>query len=363
MTKININLLKKEAQKEINSAQDLNALNEVFNRYLGKKGELTLILRSLRKLSKTKRVKIGKEANELKNFLKAKFEQRAKEIKEKFEKETEKKEWFDITVPGKKPVIGHLHPLTQVKRKVEEIFQSMGFSVVEGPEIETEWYNFDALNIPKDHPARDLWNTLWLRNNQKLPISNFQSSNKSKIQKSKNQKLLLRTHTSPVQIRYMEKNNPPLRIIAPGSVYRHEATDASHEFQLFQVEGLMVGKDVSVSHFKAIIQEFLGRFFEKKVEIRLRPDYFPFVEPGFDVSISCLVCQGKGCEVCKRSGWLEVAGAGMVHPNVFKNSGLNPKDWQGWAFGFGLDRLAMLKYKINDIRLFRSGDLRFLNQF
>lgn len=177
------------------------------------------------------------------------------------------------------------------------------------------------------------------------------------------QKLVMRTHTSPVQVRYMEKNQPPLRIIVPGNVYRHEATDLSHEFQLFQVEGLMVGKDVSVTHFKAIIQEFFRRFFDREIKIRLRPDFFPFTEPSFDVSMTCLVCQGKGCEICQNSGWLEVAGAGIVHPNVYKNSGLNPKNWQGWAFGFGLDRLAMMKYKIYDIRLFRSGDLRFLNQF
>jgi len=220
----------------------------------------------------------------------------------------------------------------------------MGFSVVEGPDMETEWYNFDALNIPKDHPARDLWDTFYLKNG-----------------------LLLRTHTSPVQVRYMEKNNPPLRIIVPGNVFRHEATDSSHEFQLYQVEGLMVDKKVSVANFKAIIGEFFRRFFRNDIKFRLRPDYFPFTEPSFDIGISCLVCGGKGCLVCKGTGWVEMAGAGMVHPNVFKNAGLIPNPpaggWQGWAFGFGLDRLAMMKYKINDIRLFRSGDLRFLNQF
>lgn len=347
MGKINLKSLKKEAQEEIRKARDLKGLNEVFNKYLGKKGELTLILRSLARFPRAKRVKVGKAANELKDFIKQKIETKIRKMPS-LGPSAEEAEWFDITLPGKKPSLGHLHPLTQVKRKVEEIFQSMGFSIVEGPEIETEWYNFDALNIPKEHPARDLWDTLWLKN------SRFEF---------RNSKLLLRTHTSPVQVRYMEKNNPPLRVIVPGNVYRHEATDASHEFQLFQVEGLMVGKDVSVSHFKAIIEEFLRRFFDKRTKIRLRPDYFPFVEPGFDVSMTCLVCQSKGCEVCKNSGWLEVAGAGMVHPNVFRNSGLNPKDWQGWAFGFGLDRLAMMKYKINDIRLFRSGDLRFLNQF
>jgi len=337
---VNLKSLKNRVKKEIEKVKNLKDLNEIFNKYLGKKGELILVLRSLGKLSKVKRVKIGKEANELKNFLKIKIDEKAREIKEKTKKEAEEKEWIDITVPGRKPTLGHLHPLTQVKRKVEEIFQSMGFSIVEGPEVETEWYNFDALNIPQEHPARDLWDTLWLKN-----------------------KLLLRTHTSPVQVRYMEKNNPPLRIIVPGNVYRYEATDPSHEFQLYQLEGLMVGKDISVANFKAIIQEFLRRFFGKEIKIRLRPDFFPFTEPSFDVGMSCLVCGGRGCQVCKETGWLEVAGAGMVHPNVFKFSKLNPKGWQGWAFGFGLDRLAMMKYKINDIRLFRSGDLRFLQQF
>ena len=252
-------------------------------------------------------------------------------------------EFFDITAPGKKPIIGNLHPLTLIKRKVVEIFQAMGFSVIEGPEIETEWYNFDALNIPKDHPARDMWDTFWL--------------------KPESSKLLLRTHTSPVQIRFMEKNQPPLRIIVPGSVFRHEATDARHEFQLYQIEGLMVDKEISVAHLKAILTEFFKRFFGKNTAFRLDPDFFPFTEPSFNVSVTCVICGGKGCNLCKKTGWLEMAGAGMVHPNVLKNSGLNPKEWRGWAFGFGLERLAMMKYKIDDIRLFRSGDLRFLNQF
>jgi len=337
---MNLNLLKIKAKKEIEKVKDLKKLNEIFNKHLGRKGELALILRSLEKLTKTKRIKIGKSANELKNFLKIEFEKKSQEIKEKIQKEAEEKEWIDITVPGKRPVLGHLHPLTITKRKVEEIFQAMGFSIIEGPDIETEWYNFDALNIPKEHPARDIWDTFYLKNG-----------------------LLLRTHTSPVQIRYMEKNNPPLRIIVPGSVFRHEATDHSHEFQLYQIEGLMVDKRISVANLKAIVGEFFRRFFEKDVKFRLKPDYFPFTEPSFEIGISCVICNGKGCSVCKKSGWLEVAGAGMVHPNVFKNSKLIPKDWQGWAFGFGLERLAMLKYKINDIRLFRSSDLKFLQQF
>ena len=340
MAEINLKTLRNQAKKEIEKAKDLKELNEIFKKYLGKRGQLTQILRSLEKLPKAKRVKIGKEANQLKDFLKIQFDQKAREIKERIAKSAAEKEWIDITAPGKKPVIGSLHPLTLVKRKAEDIFQAMGFTVVEGPEMENEWYNFDALNIPKDHPARDLWDTFFLKNG-----------------------FLLRTHTSPVQVRYMEKNNPPLRIIVPGNVYRHEATDVSHEFQVFQIEGLMVDKEISVANLKAIVGEFFRRFFEKDVQFRLRPDFFPFVEPGFDISITCLICGGKGCPVCKKTGWLEMAGAGIVHPNVFKNSKLIAKDWQGWAFGFGLERLTMLKYKINDIRLFRSGDLRFLQQF
>ena len=340
MAKIDLKSLNNRAQKDIDLAKDLKELNEIFKKYLGKKGELTQILRSLEKLPKAKRVKIGREANQLKNFLKIKFDQKAIEIKEKIKKEVEEKEWIDITAPGKRPILGHLHPLTQVKRKTEEIFQAMGFSAVEGPEVETEWYNFDALNIPEEHPARDVWDTFYLKN-----------------------KLVLRTHTTPVDVRHMEKNNPPLRIITIGRCFRHEATDASHEVNFYQLDGLMVGKDISVANFKATIQEFFRRFFERPIEIRMRPSYFPFTEPSFEVDMTCLVCGGKGCSSCQRTGWMEMMGAGMVHPNVFKNSGLNPKDWQAWAFGMGLDRLAMMKYKINDIRLFYSSDLRFLNQF
>jgi len=221
----------------------------------------------------------------------------------------------------------------------------LGFSIVEGPEIETEWYNFDALNIPKEHPARDLWDTFWLQNNKKI------------------QNLLLRTHTTPVDVRYMEKNNPPLRIIVPGRCFRHEATDASHDVQFYQVDGLMVGKDISVANFKAVIENFFQEFFKRDLKIRMRPSFFPFTEPSFEIDISCLVCQGKGCSACSQTGWMEMMGAGMLHPNVFKACKLNPKNWQGFAFGVGLDRLAMMKYKIGDIRLFYNGDLRFLEQF
>lgn len=331
--------IKKETEKAIGAANDLKELQEAYKNYLGKTGELTQILRSLKDLPKRERIMLGKDANDVKNALTLAFDERSAVLKAKEAKAAEEKEWIDVTAPGKKVVVGHLHPLTLAKRKTIEIFQSMGFDVAEGPDIETEFYNFDALNIPKNHPARDAMDTFYLQDN-----------------------LLLRTHTSPVQVRYMEKNNPPLRVIAPGTVYRHEATDASHEFQLYQVEGLMVDKNISVANLKAVVEEFFKRFFEKAVESRFRPDFFPFVEPGFDISITCLVCRGKGCPVCKETGWLEVGGAGMVHQNVFKAAGLAER-LQGWAFGFGLERLAMLKYKINEIRLFRSGDSRFLNQF
>ncbi len=330
--------LRNRTESEIEKALDLKDLNEIFKEYLGKKGEITRFLKLLEELPKEKRAGLGREINELKRFLGEKIEEK----KSSFAKATEdKEEWFDITAPGKKPEFGHLHPLTLIKSKVMVIFQAMGFSIIEGPEIETEWYNFDALNIPKEHPARDLWDTLYLQNS----------------------KLLLRTHTSPVQIRFMEKNNPPFRIIVPGRVFRHEATDAKHEVNFYQVEGLMVGKDVSVANFKAVIQEFLNRFFQGEINLRLRPSFFPFTEPSFEIDINCLVCAGKGCSACLGAGWIELMGAGMVHPNVLKNSGLNPNDWQGFAFGMGMDRLAMMKYKIDDIRLFYNGDLRFLQQF
>ncbi len=238
---------------------------------------------------------------------------------------------------------GHLHPLTQVIDRISEIFSSMGFEIVMGPEIETEHYNFDVLNIPAHHPARDLWDTFWL-----AP----QEAGK-----------LLRTHTSPMQVRYMESHEPPIRIIVPGKVYRYEATDATHEAQFYQIEGLAIGKDISLAHLKGTLDAFFREFFNASLAVRLRPSYFPFVEPGVEVDISCFKCAGKGCGVCKQSGWIEIMGAGMVHPNVLRNGNVDPEMWQGFAFGMGVDRLAMLKYGIDDVRLFYSGDLRLVNQF
>ncbi len=244
-------------------------------------------------------------------------------------KEKRQEKFLDVTAPSKKSEPGHLHPLTQAQKKAIEIFSSMGFEVAEGPELETEYYNFDALNIAKNHPARDMWDTFWTKDGR-----------------------VMRTHTSNVQIHYMEQNKPPFRIIVPGRVFRYEATDATHEIQFYQLEGLMVGRNINLANLKAIMEVFFQRFFgDKKMEIRLRPSYFPFVEPGVEIDMKF---KGK---------WMEIAGAGMVHPSVLENVKLDSREWQGFAFGMGIDRLAMIKHKIDDVRLFYSGDLRFIKQF
>ncbi len=316
--------LKIQVEKEIEATCDIKELDNVFKKYLGKKGELALFLRSLKDLSGDQRKSQGIMANEIKKQIKSNIEEKNKEFQTSAQsKDNYLHQEFDITAPGKKLSIGHLHPLTIVQREIQEIFQNMGFSVEDGPEMETEWYNFDALNFPADHPAREMQDTFFVK----------------------------------------QKNNPDLRIIVPGRVFRCEATDASHEVQFYQMEGLMVGKHISVANLKAVIQEFFSKLYNNSVEIRLRPSFFPFTEPSFEVDVSCVMCKGKGCSVCSKTGWVEVMGAGMVHPNVLKNAGLNPKNWQGFAFGMGLDRLVMMKYKINDIRLFYKNDLRFLEQF
>jgi len=260
-----------------------------------------------------------------------------------------KEKKLDVTAPGKKIGLGHLHPLTQAQKKAAGIFSSMGFEIAEGPELETEYYNFDALNIPKSHPARDMWDTFWLKTG------------------GPKKSLLMRTHTSPVQIRYMEQNEPPFRIIAPGRVFRYEATDATHEIQFYQLEGLMVGKNITLANLKAVMEVFFREFFsaEEKMEIRLRPSYFPFVEPGVEIDMKWgRSRRSKEAGVpAGASEWIEIAGAGMVHPNVLENVKLDPREWRGFAFGMGLDRLAMIKRKIEDVRLFYSGDLRFIKQF
>lgn len=265
--------------------------------------------------------------------------------------------WIDVSAPGKKASRGHLHPLTQITDKITDIFSGMGFEIAEGPQVEDEWHNFDALNVPKDHPARDMQDTFWIKDREnKLCLGGEKSK--------KGEKLLLRTHTSSVQIRYMKNppaGVPPIRIIAPGRVFRYEATDMTHESQFYQFEGLMVDKNINLANLKAIIEVFFQRFYNSKdIEVRLRPSYFPFVEPGVEIDMR----RGRhGLPADRQGKWLEVGGAGMVHPSVLESVGLDPREYRGFAFGLGVDRLAMLKYKIDDVRLFYSGDLRFIKQF
>ncbi len=324
-------LIKLEEKIEASDSQD-------YKRY---SQELSLLFKEFKKLSPEERTEVGLIANRIKQKLESLKEEKREIVKERF---------FDPTLPGDKLEIGRLHPLTSSIRRAVTIFEGIGFSREEGPELEDEWHNFDALNFPDDHPAREMQDTLFIKQEGRdaLPAT---------------QKLLMRTHTSPVQIRYMLANKPPFRVVIPGRVFRNEATDASHEVNFYQIEGLMIDKDISIANFKAIMQEFLKRFYQKDVKIRLRPSFFPFTEPSFELDMACSTCNGSGCSVCSQTGWLEVMGAGMVHPNVLKSSKIDPEKWQGFAFGMGWDRIVMMKYKIDDVRLFYSGDIRFLEQF
>lgn len=341
--------IKKSSLKEIADAKTVEDLERLRIKHLGRKGELTQILRGLKDLSVEERRKIGPLAQQLKKELEAKIEQRQKELVHRPLSIVHR---LDVTKPGKKISMGHIHPLSKIEEEIRQIFLSMNFSVIEGPEVETEYYNFDALNIPKDHPARDMWDTFWLK---EVKCDTRQGNGKQKNMSHSACRSLLRTHTSPMQIRYMEKHQPPFQIIVPGRVFRYEATDASHETNFYQIEGLMVGKDVSLANFKFIIEEFFKKFFgesaSRRIEFRYRPSYFPFVEPGVEVDIKF------------KNKWLEIMGAGMVHHKVFEAVEYNPYEWQGFAFGMSLERLTMIKYNIPDIRLFYSGDLRFIQQF
>lgn len=336
--------LEKSALEAIKNAEIREALEEIRVHYLGRKGELTSILRSLGELPLEERKSLGPKANALRVDLENALAEKAAKFGQAEER------IVDISAPAKKAVRGHIHPLSRVQAEAVKIFEGLNFSVVLGPEAESEYYNFDALNIPDNHPAREMWDTFWLKS----------------AQKTQKEKMLLRTHTSPVQARFMEEHQPPFQIIMPGRVFRYEATDQSHEINFYQLEGLMVGKDVNLANFKFIIEEFLKKFFGKKIEFRFRPSYFPFVEPGVevDIKIDNKLRRHAGSESrLNASGWLEIMGAGMVHPRVFEYAHYNPRDWQGFAFGVGIDRLAMIKYGITDIRNFYSGDLRFIRQF
>lgn len=344
---------KDEVFEKIKKAQNVAELSDLRVSYLGRKSEFNAILKGLKDLAEEERRKVGQLANVVKKeieegFLKAEKELHAKSFDHKAEK-------IDVTIPGKKVERGHLHILTQVRNEIEDIFTSMGFAVTDGPEVETEFYNFDALNMPKDHPARDMQDTFWLKS-QKAQSTNSKSQTNS-------ERIAMRTQTSAAQVRFMEKNNPPFRVIVPGRCFRREATDTTHEHTFHQFEALVVGEDINVGNLKYIAQEFFSKYFKKEVKVRLRPSYFPFTEPSFEFDISCTVCSGKGCPACRYGKWLEMGGAGMVNQNVFVAAGYPRNKYQGFAWGFGLERLAMMKYKIDDIRLFHSGDLRFIKQF
>jgi len=359
----NISDIKKEALGKIHNTGSSAELNKVYNAYLGKNGSLRNLLRSIKNIPVVRRPQFAKDVHGAISALEDSVRDKKSALLVN-EVQTVKRS-FDITMPGIKVKSGHLHPLTLVERRIDHIFSGLGFSVVEGPEIEDGWYNFDALNIPDNHPARDLWDTFWLtaRASADTKRKGAEKIPRSSASVRRSSALLLRTHTSPMQVRYMETHQPPFRIIVPGRVYRFEATDASHELQFNQVEGLMVGEDISVANFKYIIEVFFEHFFRKRIKVRLRSSYFPFTEPSFEVDINCLFCSGKGCSTCGRSGWLEMGGAGIVHPKVFAAVKYDPKAVQGFAFGFGVERLAMMKYKIPDIRLFNSGDIRLSEQF
>jgi phenylalanyl-tRNA synthetase alpha chain len=338
--------LASKASDELGKVTDVNDLEAWRVRYLGRKGSLIQILRALATLPLEERRAVGSRANELKESLEAAFIEKKSNLERGLALSL-KRESLDITLPGQQVSLGRLHPTTQVVEEICDIFGSMGFQVVEGPEVEWDYYNFEALNMPVDHPARDMFATLWV---------DFETEAGDKL-------MLLRTHTSPVQIRVMEKSRPPIRIIAPGRVYRYEATDATHEWMFYQVEGLAVDKNITLADLKGTLFEFARRLFGEERKCRFRCDYFPFVEPGVEVAIDCLVCRGAGCRMCGNSGWIEILGAGMVHPEVLRRVDIDPEVYSGFAFGMGVERIPILRYGIEDIRLFYSNDLRFLRQF
>jgi len=346
-----LNKIKKEVWESLNKIKNSESLRELEIKYLGRKGELTKVLKNVASLSDADKKTIGKLANEVKQELQDKF----KEVKNIVEGDTSEKEGkIDVTLPGEKVRQGHLHPMTQVMDELADLFISLGFMVLDGPELESDYFNFEALNIPKHHPARDTQDTFY--------IEGLKGSKRPKGQEG-SYDLLMRTHTSPVQIRAMQKYGAPLRCVVPGRVFRHEATDACHDNTFYQLEGLMIDENITITNLISVMQEMLSGIFKQDVEIRVRPGYFPFVEPGLEVDIRCTICVGRGCPSCKHSGWTEMIGAGMVHPKVLQYGGIDPEKFSGFAFGMGVDRLVMMKYGINDIRLFHSGDLRFLEQF
>lgn len=334
-----IKKIQEDVKNYLDECKTNASVEELRVKYLGKKGEIVEILKNLKNVEESKRKEYAMLANKLKSDIESKIEEKKEEVKElEYELRIKNEEKIDITLPVDDEV-GSLHPITIVQKELEEIFTSMGFTVEDGNEVETEYNNFEAVNVPKYHPARDMQDTFWLENGQ-----------------------LLKTQTSAAQNRIMKKYGAPLKAIFPGRCFRNEELDASHENTFFQMEGMMIDKDVSISNLIYFMKTLLSEIFKKEVEVRLRPGYFPFVEPGFELDIKCLYCGGKGCKVCKNGGWIELCPCGIIHPNVLKMGGIDPEEYSGFAFGLGLSRLAMMKYGINDLRVLNSMDLRSLKQ-
>jgi phenylalanyl-tRNA synthetase alpha chain len=334
-----IESIKTLAHEEINKANSLKDIHDLKVKYLGKKGVLTTKIRSLGSLPKEERPKYGRILNEIKNFIEDLLNKQEKVFKDLELNKSLQTQRIDVTVPGCFIPFGHLHPTTQILDEIIDIFLTLGFTVEEGPEVELDFYNFEALNIPKDHPARDMQDTFYISDD-----------------------VVLRTHTSSVQVRVMEKNTPPLRVVVPGKVYRCDA-DISHIPMFHQLEGFMVDRHIRMSDLKGVLELFIHKIFGPETSLRFRPSFFPFTEPSAEVDISCVICKGTGCSVCSNTGWIEILGAGMINPKVYEMAGYNPDMYTGFAFGLGIERVAMLKYGIDDIRLFLENDKRFLEQF
>ena len=326
--------------ERMESAENLDRLNEIRVAYLGKKGELTQVLKSMKDVAKEDRPKVGQMVNDTRAVIEERLEEIRQQIAAKQREAQLAAETIDVTLPAKKMRVGHRHPNTIAQEEVERVFVGMGYEVVEGPEVELDYYNFEALNIPANHPAKDEQDTFYITKD-----------------------ILLRTQTSPVQVRVMEKQKPPIRIIAPGRVFRADEVDATHSPSFHQIEGLVIDKNITLADLKGTLAEFAKEMFGPETKVKFRPHHFPFTEPSAEMDITCFKCGGKGCRMCKGEGWIEILGCGMVHPKVLKMSGIDPEEYSGFAFGIGLERIALLKYEIDDMRLLYENDVRFLNQF
>jgi phenylalanyl-tRNA synthetase alpha chain len=332
--------IKQEALRQIEASDALEKLNDIKVAYLGKKGELTSVLKSMKDVAPEDRPKVGQMVNDARTLIEGKLEEAMSALQKKAREEQLKKEVIDVTLPGRRNKVGHTHPNTIALEEVERIFIGMGYEVIEGPEVEYDSYNFEKLNIPKNHPARDEQDTFYISDN-----------------------IVLRSQTSPVQVRTMEKGKLPIRMLAPGRVFRSDEVDATHSPSFHQIEGLVIDKNITFADLKGTLAEFARELFGLETKVKFRPHHFPFTEPSAEMDVTCFKCGGKGCRFCKGSGWIEILGCGMVHPNVLTMSGIDPNEYTGFAFGVGLERIALLKYEIDDMRLLYENDIRFLKQF